>query len=223
MAITTQVVCVKSFPFPPAPPGCVVVKVGGSLYDHPALGPGLLEYLGALDARRILIVAGGGGVGDAVREWDSVHSLGDEVAHQLALIGLQVPILFLLSLLAPGDLMAAVATETEWWEGSGSRPRVLGLLASTFLSRLEETVGPVPHSWDLTTDSIAAYAAAAAKCPLVLLKSSAIPSGTSWEEAATRGYVDEHFPIVVATYGLQVTAVDFRGWLDGPRAVPDSK
>ena len=41
-----------------------------------------------------------------------------------------------------------------------------------------------------------------------------VPPGTSWEEAAARGWVDRHFPALVAAHGLRVEVVNFRRWLD---------
>ena len=46
----------------------IVVKVGGSLFDHPRLGPGLRAYLDSLAPADVLLVPGGGPVAGAVRE-----------------------------------------------------------------------------------------------------------------------------------------------------------
>lgn len=83
-----------------------------------------------------------------------------------------------------------------------------------FLDRYERDIQPVPHTWELTSDSIAAYAAAFGQGKLVLLKSTDIPSGISWQEAAALGWVDAHFPRVVAAHGIDVDVVNFRRWLD---------
>src|SRR5689334_11330827 len=68
----------------------IVVKVGGSLFDHPALGPGLRDFLQTLAPREVLLVPGGGPVADAVRKLDRTHELGEEAAHWLALRSLGV-------------------------------------------------------------------------------------------------------------------------------------
>ena len=67
----------------------IVVKVGGSLFDHPALGPGLRDFVAAL-GNEVLLVGGGGDAADAVRKLDRVHGLGEERAHRLALRSLGV-------------------------------------------------------------------------------------------------------------------------------------
>src|SRR5439155_8942930 len=79
----------------------IVVKVGGSLFDHPALGPGLREFVESLAPKEVLLVPGGGPVADAVRELDRVHGLGEEASHWLALRGLSVTAGMMESLLGP--------------------------------------------------------------------------------------------------------------------------
>jgi aspartokinase-like uncharacterized kinase len=176
----------------------IVVKVGGSLFDHPHLGPGLRQWLAGLDAGRVLLVPGGGPVADVVRQLDAVHRFGEEAAHWLALRSLDVA----------AELLRHFALP------SGSRLSVLDCHA--FAAEDESRPGALPHTWDVTTDSIAARAAVVyGASRLILLKSADIPPGTPWDEAARRGWVDPHFPQVVAGHGLRVEAVNFRRWLDG--------
>ena len=56
---------------------------------------------------------------------------------------------------------------------------------------------------------------------LILLKSIDIPPGTSWSEAAERGWVDRYFPIIAYRLAatrlngmVPVEVVNFRRWLD---------
>jgi aspartokinase-like uncharacterized kinase len=189
------------------PPRLVVVKVGGSLFDHPRLGSGLRAYLEGLDAEYVLVVAGGGPFTDAIRELDRVHGLGEEIAHRYALRACELSQRFL------GRLLGSMASTNcpTWWRFSR---RVLLLNLRYFLERYERDIRPVPHTWELTSDSIAAYAAAFGRARLILLKSVDVPAGTPWDEAAARGWVDAHFPTVVAEHGLAVELVNFRRRLD---------
>jgi 5-(aminomethyl)-3-furanmethanol phosphate kinase len=191
------------------PPGLVVVKVGGSLYDHPRLSQGLRTYLDRLDAPQVLVVAGGGVAADAVRDLTAWQSLDDEAAHWLAMTATHIAMDFVRELIGANRYTASI----DWWT---YRPdiRVLPLACTVFLEQYENLFGPVPHTWDLTTDSIAAYAAAVGRAKLILLKSVDVPPGTPWEEAAARGWVDAHFPQVVAAHGLDVEVVNFRRRLD---------
>jgi aspartokinase-like uncharacterized kinase len=71
---------------------------------------------------------------------------------------------------------------------------------------------PLPHSWDVTSDSIAARVAAELQAELVLLKSTPPPSD-DLPAAAASGYVDPYFPTAAA--GLQsVRFVNLRSELD---------
>lgn len=185
----------------------IVVKVGGSLYDHPGLGPGLWAYLETLGAPA-LIVPGGGPFADAVRQLDRVHQLGDEPAHWLALRAMDTAAAFLRRLLGPVVSHPVAGPPHDSDEHSWQH---LLLDARTFCFHDPA----LPHSWDATSDSIAARAAAVfGASRLILLKSADIPSHTSWAEAAGCGWVDRHFPELIAQTGLRVEAVNFRRWLD---------
>ena len=192
------------------PPGLVVVKVGGSLYDHPRLGPGLRAYLDRIDAPCVLIVAGGGLIADAVRALDTWHDLDEEKSHWFAMLATH----FTMHIVRELTGVERWTAWLEWWVPSpGVRVKLLSCMG--FLQDYERLFGPVPHTWDLTTDSIAAYAAAVGRAKLILLKSIDVPAGTPWEQAAARGWVDGQFPHVVATHGLDVEVMNFRQWLDG--------
>jgi aspartokinase-like uncharacterized kinase len=176
----------------------IVVKVGGSLYDHPHLGPGLRAYLDALGSP-VLLVPGGGAVADAVRQLDRTHRLGDEDAHWLALRALDVCAEFLTR--AVGALVCA------------SRLTVLD--PYRFAADDETRPDHLPHSWDVTSDSIAARAAVVYHAErLILLKSVDVPPGTPWAEAAERGWVDPHFPNLIADAPFRTEALNFRRRLD---------
>lgn len=191
----------------------IVVKVGGSLFDHPALGAGLRAYLESPAPKGVLLVPGGGPVADAVRELDGIHGLGEETAHWLALRSLGVTAALLAHLLdAPGILLTS-PLEGEVKEVGRSQFQVLDPFA--FALEDESRPGALPHSWSVTTDSIAARVAVVHRAErLVLLKSVDIPEDVSWHEAAANGWVDAHFPQIAATLDCPVEAVSFRRRLD---------
>lgn len=183
----------------------IVVKVGGSLFDHPSLGPGLREWVRSHYPETVVLVPGGGAFADAVRALDRVHRLGEEAAHWLAVAAMWTPMAFLRELL-PGAVYLAHPAEEAF-----HTPDTVRILDADMFCRFH---CHVPRRWDVTSDSIAAYAAVVGKARLVLLKSVDLPPDTPWEEAAARGWVDPHFPSVVSTYGLTVEAVNFRRRLD---------
>jgi 5-(aminomethyl)-3-furanmethanol phosphate kinase len=121
-----------------------VVKVGGGVGDD-ALRP-LCTTLGELGERHpLLVVPGGAGFADAVREADRRLGLRAAAAHRMAILGME-QFGWLLSELIPGAERCADLARV----GPG-RTTVL-LPASLPLDQL-------PESWDVTSDSIAAWVA----------------------------------------------------------------
>lgn len=177
----------------------IVAKVGGSLYDDPRLGDGLRAWL-AEQTAPVMLVPGGGPLADTVREMDRVHGLGEEAAHWLAIRSLSVAGQFLELLLGRPQ----------------SRHPIRVVDCHDFFRRQDV----IPHTWDVTSDSLAAAVASrTAARKLVLLKSVDIPP-MPWAIAAANGWVDPHFPTAVAGATFDVVSVNFRRWMDdrlGPR------
>ncbi len=188
----------------------LIVKLGGSLYDHPQLVAGVHKWLASREESRILIVAGGGVLVDAIRELDRWQNLGLERSHFYALHATQLATM----ILSERTGLPIAPPQLAWWD-TPATSRVQLLNSDVFLQRYEAQIAAVPHTWELTTDSIAAYAAGVGNCPLVLLKSVDMPAESSWQAAADAGWVDPHFPGVVTEYRLEVKSLNFRRWLDG--------
>ncbi len=184
--------------------GLTVVKVGGSLFDLPGLGPRLARWLAALPAAGVLLVPGGGRAADAVRELDRLHGLGEEKSHWLALRALALNARFL------ADLLPGVRVVESPVEHGGVA--VLDPLAFCLADERDRPADALPRAWAVTSDSVAARAAAVAGAgQLILLKSVTVPPAMTWDEAARAGYVDAAFAGVVrAAPGLEVRAVNFR-------------
>jgi aspartokinase-like uncharacterized kinase len=121
-----------------------VVKVGGGLGDD-AL-PGLCAELGELGRRHpLLVVPGGAGFADAVREADRRFGLRAATAHRMAILGME-QFGWLLSELIPGAERCADLARAGAGRATVLLPAALPLDA-------------LPTSWDVTSDSIAAWVA----------------------------------------------------------------
>jgi 5-(aminomethyl)-3-furanmethanol phosphate kinase len=182
-----------------------VIKVGGSLYDWPDLGPRLASWLKSLAAEKIILVPGGGPLADAVRELDRLHHLGDEEAHWLALRSLSVSARFLQALLPASVVCDRLEECALAW--AGRRVPVLDPLG--FALADECSADPLPHTWSTTSDTLAArVASVAGAADIILLKSVFVPANL--EEASACGLVDPHFCKAAAS--LTVRALNFRAW-----------
>jgi 5-(aminomethyl)-3-furanmethanol phosphate kinase len=189
-----------------------VVKVGGGL----GRGAGdealraLCRVLGELGERHtLLVVPGGAWFADAVREADRRFALPARTSHRMAVLGME-QFGWLLSELIPGALRSAEARA-----GAGRTTVLLpGALA---LDRL-------PASWQVTSDSIAAWVAgeAGAGC-LVLVKEvdglyaewpargEPIARMTAAELAALRpAGVDEHLPTLLEAATFETWVISGR-------------
>jgi 5-(aminomethyl)-3-furanmethanol phosphate kinase len=185
-----------------------VLKVGGSLYDLPDLGPRLKAWLEAKGKHRMLLVPGGGDTANSVRAFHRVHRLSEEACHWLALRALALNAFFLADLL--GGAPVAGGPDQPTAICSSSWIHILD--PYQFALADERRPGRLPHSWAVTSDSLAARAAVVFGCRrLILLKSVTMPPEMGWPEASRRGHVDSTFPDVVATApNLKVEVVNFR-------------
>jgi 5-(aminomethyl)-3-furanmethanol phosphate kinase len=189
-----------------------VVKVGGGL----GRGAGdealraLCRALGELGERHpLLIVPGGAWFADAVREADSRFALPATTSHHMAVLGME-QFGWLLSALIPGAVRCAEART-----GAG-RTTVL-LPGALPLDRL-------PASWQVTSDSIAAWVAGEAGAGrLVLVKEvdglfaewpargDPIARMTAAELAALRpAGVDEYLPTLLEAATFETWVISGR-------------
>jgi aspartokinase-like uncharacterized kinase len=188
----------------------LVVKVGGSLLDLPALGTHLRHWLGSLDTRKVLLMAGGGPTADVIRVLDRIHALGEEAAHWLALRALSLNAFILQAMLPHAQVIGTWQDAPALW----SRGVAAIVDAFPFARADEKHADHLPHRWEVTSDSLAARLAIVAGArELVLLKSVSIARGMSWTEAARLGHVDPFFAQVgeqASSRGIVVRSIDFR-------------
>ncbi len=178
-------------------PPLVAYKVGGSLFSLPDLADRLRQVWRLRPGTSPLLIVGGGTAADAVREWDRTFQFDAETAHWLAIDALDLTASLLLRLMPELQLVRS-RKQLELAQAEG-RPAVLCVVC--FVKWLETQSNPLPHSWEVTTDSIAAAAAVAWQAEeLVLLKSCDLPHATGLSGLAEQGLVDPYFP--VATRGI---------------------
>jgi aspartokinase-like uncharacterized kinase len=168
----------------------VVVKLGGSL----AAADTLEEWLATLLAHgggRAVIVPGGGAFADAVRAAQRRHRFSDRAAHAMAILAMEQYARLLLDLapaLVPGASLAALRAAL-------AQGRVALWLPSAML----EGEPAIAASWDVTSDSLAAWLAGRlGAARLVLVKSAPALPGADAAMLAAQGLVDPTFPAFAA-------------------------
>ncbi len=126
----------------------LVVKVGGSLLSHtPRIVPVLIA-----SPRPILVVPGGGLFADAVRQaW-----VADGAAHWMAIAAME----------QYGWMLASQGMATT---RRLKLPTKTCVLLPYCMMRQED---PLPHTWDVTSDTIAAWVAGTLGAELLVLKSA---------------------------------------------------
>ena len=128
-----------------------VLKVGGSLAEYPASLKKLCKELASIaEDHNVLIVPGGGRFADTVRDFDKTHGLSKVVTHKMAILAMDQFGLFLSDITR--NSYVSYSLERVKNSPSGTLPI---FLPSKFFFRKD----PLEHTWDVTSDSIAAYIA----------------------------------------------------------------
>ncbi|HOB17460.1 MAG TPA: uridylate kinase [Candidatus Methanoculleus thermohydrogenotrophicum] len=125
----------------------LVVKVGGSLFDRVVRLLGIFREVG----RPVLIVPGGGKFADLARRL----AVSDTAGHWMAIAGMEQFGWYIASHDVPATPVVALPTG------------VTVLLPYCALREAD----PLPHSWEVTSDTIAAWVAKELSTDLLLLKS----------------------------------------------------
>jgi 5-(aminomethyl)-3-furanmethanol phosphate kinase len=195
-----------------------VVKVGGGLAREAgdeALRT-LCRAIGDAGARHpLLVVPGGAAFADTVREHDSRFELQAATSHRMAIIAMD-QFGWLLSDLIPDGVPCTEVAAT-------ARGRIPILLPGALLAS-----DPLPASWEVTSDSIAAWVAGAANAGrLVLVKPVEglyrdwPPDGKPIERlsvdelaelraAGKAAGVDQHLPEALGAAGIDAWVIDGR-------------
>jgi aspartokinase-like uncharacterized kinase len=156
-----------------------VVKLGGGVLAHREdFEAALTSVAAAGRIHRLLVVPGGGPFADTVRDVDRRLGLPDSAAHWMAVLAMDQ----YAYLIAARLLGAVVVTEPRQVAAALSTRQVPVLAPSRWL----QTADPLPHTWSVTSDSIAAWVAGRVGARrLVLIK----PPG-----ATVNSVVDSYFP-----------------------------
>jgi 5-(aminomethyl)-3-furanmethanol phosphate kinase len=164
----------------------VVIKFGGSL----AFSHNLQQWIGAcaIGAGRVVIVPGGGPFADTVRSAQAPMQFDDAAAHRMAVLAMEQ----YGHALASGNDVLALADTADAIRHCLAMQRVPVWLPA----RMVFDAGDIAQSWDVTSDSLAAWLAGRiGAARLFLVKSVELAARRErCETLAATGIVDRAFP-----------------------------
>ena len=145
-----------------------VIKVGGGVLARADTFDAVMAEISLASREAALLVPGGGPFADTVRDIDRQVGLSDNAAHWMAILAMDQYAHLIASRLPSGEVVCG----PDEIESALKRRRTPVLAPYQWL----HDVDPLPHSWDVTSDSIAAWVAGQVGADrLVLVK----PAGAS--------------------------------------------
>ena len=177
----------------------IVVKLGGSLSRSDALIKSLNSVEQNYADSAVVIVPGGGAFADQVRWAQQRWRFDDTTAHRMAILAMQQMALLIKGL--KDDF--SIARSVNDIQKQLSRQKIVIWLPDI----VELDNSAIKASWDITSDSLAAWLAKILPATeLILVKSAIIDSSLSLQQLAKLDIVDKVFCDFVsqATFRLQV-------------------
>ena len=179
--------------------GLWVVKLGGSLHQSRYLR----RWLGVLaeGGGAVVIVPGGGPFADQVRALQKRRRFDDAAAHHMALLAME----------QYGRMLAALQPRLRLADSRAelARARRAGQAAVWMPTRMVLADPAIAASWDITSDSLAAWLAGKLRASrLVLVKSVAVTNGATAADLARRGIVDPAFPAYLGRSAAEGWCID---------------
>lgn len=165
-----------------------VVKLGGSLAESDAL----IGWLSALAKQEVVIVPGGGPFADAVRAAQTRWRFDDRSAHDMAILAMQ----------QYGRLLQALRPDMSGLHHPSSSTAKIDRCTRVWLPHPETLAAAgLPASWNITSDSLAAWLAKDLGASRLLLVKSvdpaqmslALPSEIACDRLIDQGLIDPAF------------------------------
>ena len=188
-----------------------VVKIGGSLLGSPELER-WLEVFAKFSDGNIIIVPGGSVFANAVREAQKLSKISDACTHKLAVLAMDQ---FGLLLANMNPQLATARTECEIDERTWQHRGIVWLPSQMVLAD-----DSIPQSWDVTSDSLAAWLAEKLNAQQLVLLKSDKPDGVELciRMMTKEGIVDNAFSdfVLNKTFGRwMLKKADFEHFLEG--------
>jgi 5-(aminomethyl)-3-furanmethanol phosphate kinase len=177
-----------------------VIKLGGSLSTDPMLKL-WLDMLVEHGSGKVVIVPGGGPYAEAVRQAQGHWHFNDSVAHPMALLAMEQYGLQLQGInpaLAIADSIATIERALREKKVAIWLPSAMALAAPE-----------ISTTWDVTSDSLAAWLAKMIHAErLILVKSCSVKAEDSVAELARQGIVDASFEMLIRGVEFKIDVVN---------------
>ena len=178
-----------------------VIKLGGSL----AQANTLFNCLDKIDKKhsqqKTVIVPGGGSFADQVRLVQRQWQIDDSTAHKMAILAMQQMAILIQGLKNHWPLAESTTSITEQFKTHNV------LIWSPSIQELETNA--IAESWDITSDSLAAWLANKLSAKqLTLVKSASIDQNLSLQELSQAGVIDKCFCEFVAESEFKIDVVN---------------
>ena len=182
-----------------------VVRVGGSLLTWKQFRPAFDKWMSSLPPARSILVAGGGPWVELLRQATKRFDLDEQAAHWNCVRAMSVTAELLGNVLRIRRL-----TRFDELDTLAPNETVAFDVFSFLSSKDSHCPEPLPQGWHVTSDSIAARVAVAARADEVVLLKSQAPPSDDVQELANADYVDDWFPR--ASSGIGVSFVNLRSF-----------
>lgn len=172
-----------------------VIKLGGSLLGTPELER-WLDIVNRYGDGKVVIVPGGGIFADAVREAQHQSGINDKIAHHMAVLAMDQYGVLLAGL---NRGLATAASELEIAERGWQHRGIIWLP-----SKMVCADDAIPASWEVTSDSLAAWLAATLNAEQLILVKAVRPAYERRDlpSLIADGMVDSRFADFTAGQGF---------------------
>lgn len=132
-----------------------VIKIGGSLFPNEAI-----ELAKKLKGQKCLVIIGGGEFANLIRKYDGEIGFSQDITHETAIDSMDI----LAKLLNDKLAFTEISYTIDQAESIADSNKIPIMICSKILAENE----PFKHSWDVTSDSIAAYIASLLNAKLLI-------------------------------------------------------
>lgn len=180
----------------------LVVKLGGSLYNTAELQHWLTTLEKYSKQQSILIVPGGGPFAEHVRTAQNLHHFDDNHAHHMALLAM-TQFAILIAGIEPQCQLVRYSEITEL-----KKPALSVWLPNDDLLSVKE----LPHSWSVTSDSIALWLSQQLKADELIIIKRTENISNSIADLVNRKILDTEFETVYQTYPIPIRLIHFQDY-----------